>query len=50
MSILQEEISRKLKFLKQNKKKPEKRRIIKLGSVTHHSTPKKPSNRKQTAG
>jgi hypothetical protein len=49
MSILQEEISRKLNILKQNKKKPEKRRIIK-GSVTHHSTPKKPSNRKQTAG
>jgi hypothetical protein len=49
MSKLQKEISRKLKILKQNKKKPEKRRKIK-GSVTHQSTPKKPSNRKQTAG
>ncbi len=50
MSILQEEIPRKLENFKANQEEPEKRRIIKLGSVTHHSTPKKPSNRKQTAG
>ena len=49
MSILQEEASRKQNF-KAKQEETRKKRIIKLGSVTHHSTPKKPSNRKQTAG
>jgi hypothetical protein len=41
MSILQEENSRKFKNFKAKQEETRKKRITKLGSVTHHSTPKK---------